>query len=268
MVCLFSGSLKSKLSGKGVAVKLSKGWLLEKDGYCMLPGAIRNEIVARLLRRFDDAFAEDSQSVRARSSRGHVYAARNLIGSIPEVCTVWQAEPMITLLKEVLGRDFGLVRALFFDKPPERTWTLPWHKDTSISVRDNSIPSRAFSRPTTKADVPHVIACDRILHQMLTIRIHLDEVTDENGPLRVIPGSHTGNDSDGEGVDKAVTIHASAGDILVMRPLLSHASGNSVEGTTRHRRILHLEFAATERLPDGYEWHDFVKPCDAMNSLA
>lgn len=43
-----------------------------------------------------------------------------------------------------------------------------------------------------------------------------------------------------------------------MHPLISHASGPSVEGTSRHRRILHLEFAADETLPDGVAWHDFI----------
>lgn len=28
----------------------------------------------------------------------------------------------------------------------------------------------------------------------------------------------------------------------------------------RHRRILHLEFAAAGDLPDGYGWHDFIAP--------
>ena len=82
-----------------------------------------------------------------------------------------------------------------------------------------------FSRPTQKAGVPHVIASDELLRQMLTLRIHLDEVTDENGPLRVIPQSHISSDSVGLGVDHAVTIYASAGDVLAMRPLISHASG-------------------------------------------
>jgi ectoine hydroxylase-related dioxygenase (phytanoyl-CoA dioxygenase family) len=217
-------------------------------------------MVERLLAVFDDAFEDDSQSVRARSSRGHVYAARNLIESIPEVTTVWQVDPMLGLLREVLGEGFGLVRALFFDKPPERSWNLPWHKDTSISVKDNSVKSESFSRPTIKAGIPHVIACDDLLREMLTLRIHLDEVTDENGPLRVVPGSHFASDCVGVGMDCAVTIHAEAGDVLAMRPLISHASGASFEGTVRHRRIVHLEFASCDVLPDGYQWHDFVRP--------
>ena len=234
--------------------------ILEQDGFFLLPRGIETTMVERLLAIFACEFVVDSQSVRARSSKGHVYAARNLIESIPEVTSVWQTEPMLGLLREVLGDGFGIVRALFFDKPPERTWSLPWHKDTSISVKDNSAASPSFSRPTVKAGVPHVIASDDLLRQMLTLRVHLDEVTDENGPLRVIPGSHVTSESEGLGLDHAVTIYANAGDVLAMRPLISHSSGASIAGTIRHRRILHLEFAANEKLPDGYQWHDYVRP--------
>jgi hypothetical protein len=222
-------------------------------------------MVERLVSMFDDTFEDDSQSVRPRSSRGHVYAARNLIESLPEVRTVWQTDPMLGLLREVLGDGMGLVRALFFDKPPERTWNLPWHKDTSISVKDNALESEAFSRPTVKAGVPHVIACDDLLRDMLTLRIHLDEVTDENGPLRVIPESHVSSESAGVGVESAVTIYAKEGDVLAMRPMISHASGASVEGTIRHRRILHLEFAGNEKLPGGYQWYEFIRPSMLSN---
>lgn len=233
-------------------------WSLDRDGFCLLPSAVSGQVVSHLLMICKDTFASESAGVRARSSRGHVYAARNLIQSIPEVRTVWRNELLLSFLREQLGEGVGLVRALFFDKPPDRTWNLAWHKDTSIAVKDNSITSSFFSRPTTKAGVPHLIACDEVLRRMLTLRIHLDEVTDENGPLRVIPGSHVSSTSEGVGVDNAVTIHAGIGDVLAMRPLISHASGSSVEGTRRHRRILHLEFAADSKLPDGVQWHDFV----------
>ena len=43
-----------------------------------------------------------------------------------------------------------------------------------------------------------------------------------------------------------------------MRPLVEHSSGKSHPDTTRHRRVLHLEFAASAELPDGYAWHDFL----------
>ena len=235
-------------------------WNLQSDGFCLLKRAVSIETVERLLHVCRDAFDGDSEGVRARSSRGHVYAARNLIESIPEVSTVWRCESLMTFLGDQLGDQFGLVRVLYFDKPPDRTWALPWHKDTAIAVKDNTLQSTHFSRPTTKAGVPHVIACDEVLARLLTLRVHLDDVTDENGPLRVIPSSHVSSVSDGLGVDAAVTIHATAGDVLAMRPLISHCSGASSPTTRRHRRILHLECAADPVLTDGYRWYNFIEP--------
>lgn len=231
---------------------------IARVGFSLIRNAIDDATVRRLTLACEDAFESDSRNERARSSGGHVYAARNLLCAVPEIRTFWTTEILLSTLSEILGDQFGLVRVLFFDKPPDRSWSLPWHKDTAIAVLDNSRASQSLTRPTVKAGVPHVIASDAVLRQMLTLRLHLDDVTDENGPLRVIPGSHVSSTSEGEGMDNAVAIHAKAGDVLAMRPLISHASSSSREGTTRHRRILHLEFAANRTLPDEYEWHDFV----------
>jgi len=231
---------------------------IERSGFCLLAGAIEPATIARLREQCGKSLAAAAQEGNARSSRGHVYAARNLIETVPEVATVWCGGTLTNVLREVLGTRFGLVRALFFDKPPDRSWGLAWHKDTAIAVRDNTLDSAHFTRPTLKAGVPHVIASDDILNRMLTMRIHLDQVTDENGPLRVVPGSHLSKTCHGQGVEAAVTIHAEAGDVLAMRPLIDHSSGASWPGTSRHRRILHLEFAADPALPDGYHWFHFI----------
>lgn len=233
---------------------------LDRDGFTLLLGAVPTTQIHELLIVCVRRFEAETAAVRARSSRGHVYAARNLIEGIPEILSVCLLPKLIEYLSEQLGDHFGLVRALFFDKPPDRTWTLGWHKDTAIAVQDHGDPSEFFSRPTVKAGVPHLVACDDVLRGMLTLRIHLDDVTGENGPLRVIPESHHSSVCEGRGVENAVTIFASAGDVLAMRPLLSHASGASKEGTLRHRRILHLEFASEEELPGGIQWKHFVAP--------
>lgn len=229
-----------------------------EQGFCVLPQAVDSATVRSLSAACEQAFTDTDEEVRPRSSRGHVYAARNLIDGIPEVRTFWRHGVLMDFLRRELGDGFGLVRVLFFDKPPDRTWALPWHKDTAIAVQDNSIVSDSFSRPTVKAGVPHVVANEPLLRTMLTLRVHLDEVTGENGPLKVLPNSHDSKTSEGVGIDSAVTIYADVGDVLAMRPMISHASGASAPETRRHRRILHLEFATDQNLPDGYCWHDFV----------
>lgn len=229
---------------------------INEAGYCLVPAVFTAPQVAAINQGLEQAFRKPSAAAM-RSESGRVYGARNILSLWPEAATIWQQPPLPKILTELLGPGFGLVRGLYFDKPPENTWALPWHKDMTIAVRDNRLGGAAFAKPTVKAGVPHVEAPVQVLERMATARIHLDDVTEENGPLRVIPGSHRTGISMELGDVAPQSILAAAGDVLLMRPLLAHASNRSLAGTDRHRRILHLEFAAAGELPDGYEWHEF-----------
>jgi ectoine hydroxylase-related dioxygenase (phytanoyl-CoA dioxygenase family) len=195
-----------------------------------------------------------NDAVRERG--GAAYACRNVLELCPPLVTAWRTAPLIVLLDRVLGQEAGLVRGLYFDKPPAQTWALPWHKDLTIAVRDDrEVPG--YSKPRLKAGVWHCEPPLSVLEGMLTLRIHLDEVTEENGPLEVLPGSHrTGKELRMSRFEPR-RILAGAGDVLVMRPLLAHSSGRSHAGTRRHRRVLHLEFAGVRQLPGGQQWHAF-----------
>lgn len=226
---------------------------IKTQGFSLIPSAVEPSSIAQWTDRLDKVLRDSDAAIKNR--RGTVYAARNIITEVPQANLLWQTDYIKSHLREILGDDFVLVRALYFDKHPQRTWSLPWHKDMTIAVKDNKLPTDTFSKPTNKLGVPHVEASTEILQNMLTLRFHLDDVTDENGPLEVIPGSHLGGKSAEHSGADPVKVHAHAGDVLAMRPLLSHASGNSHEGTFRHRRILHFEFSGDKELPDGYRWY-------------
>lgn len=231
---------------------------IEQDGYSIVPSVFDQTWLDQWLHKLNEAISRSSGSIGSdgvKQSGGVVYAARNILSDLPGADTAWQAPVLTNLLSEVLGNDFVLVRTLFFDKHPQRTWSLPWHKDMTIAVKDNALPSSVFSKPTCKSGVPHVEASTQILENMLTLRIHLDDVTDENGPLEVIPGSHLKGKAPEASTIACQRVLVSAGDVLAMRPLVSHASGSSAVGTHRHRRILHFEFAGDRQLPDGYQWY-------------
>lgn len=228
-------------------------------GYDILPAIYGRDEIAELTAGLTAAIAcADSDGDAIRSRTGVVYAARNVLQLYPAAADVWRVPALIDLLSSLLGPQFGLVRALFFDKPPDRTWSLAWHKDLTIAVLDNSLRSQHFTKPTRKAGVAHVEAPLELLQAMLTLRIHLDDVSEENGPLRVIPASHLAGKNMQAGDAEARSIFVAAGDVLAMRPLLVHSSPNSHADTQRHRRILHLEFAGWPTLPDGYQWHQFL----------
>jgi hypothetical protein len=229
---------------------------IERDGFAVILDVLQAGEVEQLQTELCQALSRPDAAVIQRE--GEVVGARNLIQFWPRAADVWRRPQLVKLLTEILGSQLGLVRALYFDKPPARTWSLPWHKDLTVAVRDNRRPSSEFRHPTVKAGVPHVEASRRILESMLIARIHLDDVTDENGPMSVIPGSHlTGKVMDID-ESRAQKILSRRGDVLLVRPLVAHNSLCSQPGNQKHRRILHLEFASRHELPDGYEWHDFV----------
>jgi ectoine hydroxylase-related dioxygenase (phytanoyl-CoA dioxygenase family) len=232
--------------------------MLARDGYCLVKEAFDRCECDRFAHELHEVLAACSDdSISLRRANGVIYGARNLLAVYPAAITLWRKPPLMELLTAVLGAEFGLVRGLFFDKPPQGNWSLPWHQDLTIAVADHSLTSKRFHNRTLKAGVPHVEAPDEILRQMLTLRFHLDDVTDENGPLQVLPGTHFGREIMPHACNP-VTILAAAGDVLAMRPLLSHASASARVGTSLHRRVIHLEFAASRALPDGYAWHQFI----------
>ena len=85
---------------------------------------------------------------------------------------------------------------------------------------------------------------------------YLQESGPENGPLRVVPGSHAEGLLSRETIRARtageVTILAEAGDALFMRPLILHTSSPAQK--PHHRRVLHLEFAPADLLPAGLAW--------------
>jgi ectoine hydroxylase-related dioxygenase (phytanoyl-CoA dioxygenase family) len=154
------------------------------------------------------------------------------------------------------------VRAIYFDKSAEANWLVPWHQDLTIAVRDAAeVPG--FGPWSTKDGIPHVQPPAELLERMLTVRLHLDDADATNGALRVLPGSHRFGRLPPErikelrGEQPEFLCASRAGDALLMRPLLLHASSRST--SPRHRRILHIEYAAFD-LPKELRWHEAAKP--------
>ncbi|WP_439620968.1 phytanoyl-CoA dioxygenase family protein [Gemmata sp.] len=229
---------------------------LEADGFALLPGVVSPAAVAGALAEWNAVSAANAADPAILANDGPAYGARNLLQMWPSVVSLVRVPSLREPLIDVLGPGAGVVRGLFFDKPPGHTWALPWHKDYSIAVAEHR-GGTVLTKPTTKAGVPHVLASPEVIRVMLTARIHLDDATADNGALRVIPGSHVRYEMGRDDPRDPVTVCCQAGDVLLMRPLLTHSSGHSAPGANRHRRIVHLECAPSPALPDGYEWHAF-----------
>jgi hypothetical protein len=227
---------------------------LRQDGYALLPGVFSPAEVEAARRGVADALADPAAADSILASEGQPpHGARNLLRIWPGAVTLARSPALAGPVLRVVGPGGLLVRGLYFDKPPGEGWALPWHRDTAIAVRAHG-PLGRFRKPTHKSGVPHIEAPTEVLDDLLVARVHLDDMTDDNGPLRVMPGSHR---MDAPEVEEgaAETLHCQAGVVLLMRPLLLHSSGLCAAGHRGHRRVVHLEFSPASTLPDGYEWH-------------
>ena len=228
-------------------------WIMrfEEDGYAVLPSMVDAETVAGLIAALDEA---DGEGVRRRES---IYAVRNLLEDVPAVRDLARSPAVRALVQSVLGPDAFAVRGILFDKTPDANWKVTWHQDLSIAVREQKdVPG--FGAWSEKAGVTHVQPPASVLERMLTVRVHLDRCGPNNGPVNVIPGSHRGGRlmpvqvQAWRATKAPVATCTNAGGILLMRPLLLHASSAATEPA--HRRVIHLEFAA-DPLPGGLEWN-------------
>jgi ectoine hydroxylase-related dioxygenase (phytanoyl-CoA dioxygenase family) len=159
-------------------------------------------------------------------------------------------------LRPFLAPPWHFIRSIFFDKTPEANWGVPWHQDLTICVRERR-DAPGFGPWSIKDGLHHVHAPAEILDQILTIRVHLDDCTPENGALSVLPGSHKlGRMTDQQiesfrATHPEITCSIRKGGVLLMKPLLLHASSRATNPT--HRRVLHFEVTQST-LPHGLEW--------------
>jgi hypothetical protein len=227
---------------------------IERDGFAIVAGAVEPELILELVEALDQA----PRSAATLEREGRVYAMRDLLGRVAEVRGLADSAAVRGLVEPLLGPGAFVVRGLLFDKTPEANWVVPWHQDLTIAVRQRC-DTPGFGPWTRKAGIPHVRPPAAVLEQMLAMRVHLDDCDEASGPLRVLPGSHTMGIL-GDGAARhwlarglAVDCLGQRGDVLLMRPLLLHAS--SAAERPRRRRVIHLEFAANP-LPGGLEWYE------------
>jgi len=231
------------------------GSQVERDGFAIVDNVIDPKVVERL--KCAIAELDEREEVRRR---GGVFGVRNLLDVLPESRELAVSTVVRELVESLLGPEAFAVRGTLFDKIPSANWKLGWHQDSIITVREPRDVA-GFGTMVQKAGVWHAEPPAQCLAGMLAVRIHLDDCGRDNGPLRVLPGSHRCGwiESSQEWRTRVAPVicTGSAGSAVLMRPLLLHASSSSE--VPAHRRVVHLEYAA-EDLPGGLEWHTRLSP--------
>ena len=158
--------------------------------------------------------------------------------------------------REALGQEAIAFHATLFDKSAKANWLVVWHQDTALPIRERH-DAQGWGPWSVKDGITYAHAPASALCQVLALRVHLDNSDADNGPLRVLPGTHV------SGVLTDVHIEQLAryippidclvpqGGVLAMRPLIVHASSKSHSQIPR--RVIHIEYAACRSFGAGLE---------------
>jgi hypothetical protein len=205
---------------------------------------------------FDSAELERLANVLERASLQRSRAGVRHLLSVPAIAAVARDSRLTELAAGVLGCDPVPFGATLFDKSSEANWLVVWHQDTALPLIERRDVA-GWGPWSTKGGITYAHAPASALSQVVALRVHLDASADHNGPLRVLPGTHNLGvltdqqiHSAAERIE-AVTCTVERGGILVMRPLLVHASSKASSAASR--RVLHFEYAASRVLDDGVQ---------------
>lgn len=128
---------------------------------------------------------------------------------------------LLSLAKTICGDDFFPVQDFMVIKTPDDGNSIHWHQDI-------------LTRPLSKA---------------VMIGFYLDPSDDQNGALRVIPGSHRSGLPICE-LEKMpyTSIDMEAGGVLLHDLMLAHSSGSLT--TQQQRRVVYFEFMSANQAID------------------
>jgi ectoine hydroxylase-related dioxygenase (phytanoyl-CoA dioxygenase family) len=179
--------------------------------------------------------------------------ARHILGC-PTVARLAQDSRLIDLASEWLDAAAVPFKATLFDKSPDANWLVAWHQDTALPMSEYR-ESAGWGPWSEKSGVTYAHAPAKALERVVALRIHIDDSTADNGPLRVLPDTHSlGVLSDVQIRELALQVQPvsctiAAGGVVIMRPLIIHAS--SKLNSQARRRVLHLEYTTTLSVEPG-----------------
>lgn len=216
----------------------------DEPGFRIVAGVLSPQACDGLLRILSNA-----EIGRSRAGARHLLA-------VPQVARLARAPSLLALARQELGKEPFPFRATLFEKSGKANWLAVWHQDTALPLA-RRFDASGWGPWSEKAAIIYAHAPAWALSRVVALRIHLDPSTDENGPLRVVPGSQVLGvltDDEISGVVKGrgfIECLVPKGGVLVMRPLLIHSSSKArIEAP---RRVLHIEYADSLSLGPGIE---------------
>ncbi len=219
---------------------------MSDPGYAIQPGIFSPVEIGRL----KTALAGE-ELARSRAGARHMLSAKPIAALANE-------ERLLEIASQWLGGRAIPFKATLFEKSPLANWLVAWHQDTALPLATAGVMP-GWGPWSEKNGVTYAHAPARALEKVVALRIHLDDSDGSNGPLRVLPATHLeGVLTDTEVHERAqrieaVSCHVFAGGVVVMRPLIIHASSKAAD--ERPRSVVHIEYATSLEIEPGMQLH-------------
>jgi hypothetical protein len=218
--------------------------MLEGQVFEVVPNVIDSATLSSLIRILGDSSLQRSRA-----------GMRNAL-QLEAVRSLAFDPSLNNFAKRALGDTEAPFRATLFDKSSISNWLVVWHQDTALPLRERH-DVNGWGPWSVKEGVIRAHAPASALEQVLAIRAHLDDSAADNGPLKVLAATHKlgvpSEDAIHELAERtpAVECHVGSGGLILMKPLLAHASSKSKNNAPR--RVLHIEYAATTCFDGGLQ---------------
>lgn len=216
---------------------------IETQGFAIIPDVVSEASIDCLLEKLRDG--------KLRRSRAGIRHALQHFA----IMEFAQHPRFLDIARATLGNGASPFRATLFDKSSLSNWLVVWHQDTALPLREK-IEAAGWGPWSVKDGVIYAHAPASALNHVLALRIHLDDSTGENGPLRVLPATHKMGLLSDEAIHELaaklepVECTVAKCGIVAMRPLIVHASSKSV--SDKARRVLHIEYASSRFIGNGF----------------
>lgn len=201
---------------------------LHDQGYLLLPGAIAPALVARLVELLEQIYAREGEdSGREFKQEPGARRLANLVDKHPLFAECIAQPLLLACVAEVIGPRFKLSSLNARSANPHNGIDQPLHAD------GGSLPDAAGSW-----------VCNTLWM--------LDDVTADNGALRVVPGTHRARRLPADALadptashPQQILITGRAGDVLVLDAHTWH--GGLANRTDRPRRALHAYYCRWDK---------------------
>lgn len=226
---------------------------VEREGFCVIDDVFSENEIGQILSNLSQATANNT-NFRISTD---LFAIRQVLKEVPVMVGLVFNSNLKSIINQFGAPAYFVVKSIYFDKPEQSNWVVAWHRDLTINVRERHDQHSEYKAWIKKNGQYSVQPPTNLLRNNITIRIHLDDTDESNGALKVIPGSHnTNTPEEYNDKTKEVIVRVKRGGIMLMKPLLLHASGKTTNG--KPRRVIHIELS-NNSLPADMEWSEYLK---------